>query len=100
MFVNFFQGFGENSRVLEWVLRRCDGEDIAEPSPIGFIPKNDSINAEGLGELNMKELFSIPKNYWLEECRSLRQFYEEQLGDDLPNAVRDELNALEERLKQ
>ncbi|XP_027048159.1 phosphoenolpyruvate carboxykinase, cytosolic [GTP]-like [Pocillopora damicornis] len=93
-------GFGENSRVLEWVLRRCDGEDIAEPSPIGFIPKNDSINAEGLGELNMKELFSIPKNYWLEECRSLRQYYEEQLGDDLPNAVGDELNALEERLKQ
>ncbi|PFX19618.1 phosphoenolpyruvate carboxykinase, cytosolic [GTP]-like [Stylophora pistillata] len=93
-------GFGENSRVLEWVLRRCDGEDIAEPSPIGFIPKNDSINAEGLGELNMKELFSIPKDYWLEECRSLRQYYEEQLGDDLPNAVRDELNALEERLKQ
>lgn len=81
------------------MLRRCDGEDIAEASPIGFIPKNDTINAEGLGELNMKELFSIPTDYWMKECQSLRQYYEEQLGDDLPEAVQDELLALEERLR-
>lgn len=98
MLILLFKGFGENSRVLEWVLRRCDGEDIADPSPIGYIPKNGTINTEGLGKLDMKKLFSIPKDYWIEECRSLRKYYEEQLGEDLPQAVQDELNALEKRL--
>ncbi|XP_020610165.1 phosphoenolpyruvate carboxykinase, cytosolic [GTP]-like [Orbicella faveolata] len=92
-------GFGENSRVLEWVLRRCSGEDIADPSPIGFIPKSDTINTQGLEELDMEKLFSIPKDYWMEECQSLRKYYDEQLGEDLPQAVRDELNALEGRLQ-
>lgn len=95
----FFEGFGENSRVLEWVARRCNGEDIVDTSPIGFIPKNDTINIDGLGELDMKQLFSIPKEYWLEECRSVRQYYDEQLGEDVPQAVWDELNALEKRLQ-
>lgn len=84
---------------MEWVLRRCSGEDIAEPSPIGFIPKDDTINVEGLEELDMKKLFSIPKDYWMGECQSLRKYYDEQLGEDLPQAVRDELNALEARLQ-
>ena len=80
------------------MARRCDGEDIVDTSPIGFIPKNDTINTEGLGTLNMQELFSIPKDYWLDECQSLRQYYDEQLGEDLPQAVRDELDALVSRL--
>lgn len=84
---------------MEWVLRRCNGEDIADPSPIGFIPKKDTINIEGLEGLDMKKLFSIPKHYWMEECQSLRKYYDEQLGGDLPQAVCDELNALEKRLQ-
>ena len=83
---------------MEWVLRRCSGEDIADPSPIGFIPKKDTINIKGLEGLDMEKLFSIPKDYWEEECQSLRKYYDEQLGGDLPQAVCDELNALEERL--
>ena len=92
-------GFGENSRVLEWIFRRCNNEDLAEVSPIGFVPKNDTLNLDGLGDINMKELFSVPKEYWLEECKSLRTYYEEQLGDDLPEEIRNELNALEQRLQ-
>lgn len=93
-------GFGENGRVLEWVLKRCKNEDVADVSSIGYIPKPDAINIEGLSEPpEMDKLFNIPKDYWLEECKSLRQFYDEQLGEDLPTAVLDELNALEERLK-
>ena len=92
-------GFGENCRVLEWILRRCDDEDVAVPSPIGYIPKPDSINIQGLGKLDMKELFEVPKDYWVEECKYLRNYYEEQLGEDLPQAIGDELNALVERLK-
>lgn len=92
-------GFGENCRVLEWVLRRCDDEDVANVSPIGYIPKPDSINIDGIGELDMEKLFEISKDYWLEECENLGKYYQEKLGEDLPQAVRDELKALEERLK-
>lgn len=93
-------GFGENCCVLEWVLRRCDDEDVADVTPVGYIPKLDSINVDDLtAKLDMEKLFDIPKDYWLEECQYLRKYYENRLGADLPQAVRDELNALEERLK-
>lgn len=93
-------GFGENSRVLEWVLRRCDNEDVADVTPIGYVPKPGTIDTEGLDPTpDMEKLFQIPKDYWLEECQNLREYYDEQLGEDLPKAILDELNALEERLK-
>lgn len=72
---------------------------MANVSPIGYIPKPDTINIDGLGKIDMEKLCEIPKDYWLEECEYLRTYYEEQLGEDLPQAVQDELNALEERLK-
>lgn len=93
-------GFGENCRVLEWILKRCDNEDVADATPIGYVPKKDTININELGEIDMKKLFHIPTDYWLEECENLRTYYEEQLGEDLPQAVRDELNALQERLEE
>ena len=92
-------GFGENIRVLDWAFRRCNGEDIANTTPIGFVPKEDSINVEGLGEIDMKELLRIPKDYWLEECKSLRTYYEEQLDTHLPEEIKNELGALEKRLQ-
>ncbi|XP_068700852.1 phosphoenolpyruvate carboxykinase [GTP], mitochondrial-like [Montipora foliosa] len=93
-------GFGENCRVLEWILKRCDdNQDVSDASPIGYIPKPDAIDITGLGDIDMDKLLHIPKDYWLEECKRLREYYDEQLGDDLPQAVLDELNALEERLK-
>ena len=96
----FRPGFGENSRVLEWVLRRCDNEDVADVTPIGYVPKPGTINTEGLDPTpDMEKLFQIPKDYWLEECQNLREYYDEQLGEDLPKAILDELNALQERLK-
>ncbi|KAK3752023.1 hypothetical protein QZH41_009343 [Actinostola sp. cb2023] len=92
-------GFGENSRVLEWVFRRAEGEDVADVTPIGYIPKKGELNISGLGEIDMDQLFSIPKDYWLAEIGNLRTYYEEQVGEDLPQAILDELNALEKRLK-
>lgn len=79
-------------------MKRCDGEDVADESPIGYIPKPGSINIDGLGKLDMEKLFDIPTDYWLEECQNLRTYYEEQVGEDLPQAVWDELDALEKRL--
>ena len=64
-------GFGENSRVLDWIFRRIDNEDIAEPTAIGYIPKQDCLNLDGLSKtINMTELFSLPKDFWLQEVTS------------------------------
>jgi phosphoenolpyruvate carboxykinase (GTP) len=93
-------GFGENSRVLDWILRRIDGEDIAEKSAIGYLPKSGSLNLNGLKEsVNEKELFSIPKDYWLQEVQDIKKYFSEQVNDDLPKEINEEVTKLENRLK-
>lgn len=92
-------GFGENSRVLDWCFRRCNQEDIADNSPIGLIPKLNSINTDGLDKVDMEKLLDIPQEYWMEEVQRLRKYYDDQVGADVPEAVLNELNALEQRIK-
>ena len=61
-------GFGENIRVLDWIFRRCDGEDIAIKSPIGYLPSENSIRLDCLEKkVDMGELFSTPKTFWKDE---------------------------------
>lgn len=63
-------GFGENTRVIDWILRRVDGENCAIETPIGYVPKSDSINLKGLTEkIDMDELCKIDKGFWIEEVR-------------------------------
>ena len=92
-------GFGENSRVLEWCFRRCNNEDLVETSPIGYLPKANSINTEGLEKIDMEKLLYIPREYWIDEVQRLRKYYDEQVGSDLPEAVNKELDDLEQRVK-
>lgn len=93
-------GFGENSRVLDWIFRRVNGEDCAVKSAVGYIPKQGSIDLQGLKEeVNMKELFSLPKGFWEEEVKELEKYFDEQVGEDLPVKIRQELNKLEQRVK-
>lgn len=85
-------GFGENSRVLDWVIRRIDGEDIAVESPIGLLPKLSSFNLDDMKDaVNMEELFRLPKSFWQKEVEDLRNYFDTQVGDDLPQAVHSEL---------
>ena len=95
-------GFGENVRVLDWVMRRCDGDDkIAQKSEIGLIPTEGSFNMEGLQEsVNWEELFSTPKEFWLDEVKELRQYFSDQVGHSLPQEITQELNALQERFEK
>ena len=94
-------GFGENSRVLNWILKRCEGADVAEKSPIGLIPKSGTLNLQGLKEpINEQQLFSIPKEFWQEEVANLEKYFGEQLGHDLPNNIAEELNNLKERVQR
>ncbi|KAL2749827.1 phosphoenolpyruvate carboxykinase GTP [Vespula maculifrons] len=94
-------GFGENSRVLDWILRRIDNENIARNSPIGLIPKIDSLNLKNLKEdIDMDELFRIPKSFWQKEVKDLREYFDAQVGKDLPKAILSELDHLEKHLNK
>ncbi|XP_015588869.1 phosphoenolpyruvate carboxykinase [GTP] [Cephus cinctus] len=88
-------GFGENSRVLDWILRRIDGEDIAVESAIGLIPKPGSLNLNGLNEkINEEELFRLPHNFWQQEAEELRNYLNAQVGKDIPEEIVYELDVL------
>ncbi|XP_074593373.1 phosphoenolpyruvate carboxykinase, cytosolic [GTP]-like [Brevipalpus obovatus] len=94
-------GFGENCRVIDWICRRVDQEDCEMETPIGYIPKPGSLRLDGLKEkINYDELFSVPKDLWLKECEEIRQYFREQVGNDLPEKMNEELKNLENRLKR
>lgn len=85
-------GYGENIRVLDWILRRCDGDDsIAVESAIGWLPKEGSINMSGLPAVSWNELMSLPKKYWVEDMAETKHFFEQQIGSDLPPEIAKEL---------
>jgi phosphoenolpyruvate carboxykinase (GTP) len=94
-------GFGDNIRVLEWILGRADGKDTAVKTPIGFLPKAESINISGLNipDCNVQSLLNINRDLWIEEVKNIREYYK-IFGDKLPEGLRKELNVLEERLKK
>ncbi|MGH2991541.1 MAG: phosphoenolpyruvate carboxykinase (GTP) [Solirubrobacterales bacterium] len=92
-------GFGENSRVLEWIFRRCDGEAEATETPIGLVPAEGAIDTEGLeiGEPEMRELLSVDA----EAVEAQLPQVEEHLarfGDSLPGELRSQFEALRRRL--
>jgi phosphoenolpyruvate carboxykinase (GTP) len=94
-------GFGENSRVLKWIVDRISGKGEAVETPIGYLPTTDGIDTSGLdvSEQQMEELLHVDTNEWLNEIQSIREHYE-RFEDTLPKALSDELNALETRLRQ
>lgn len=93
-------GFGENSRVLDWVLRRIDGEECYQQTPIGRIPTPGAINMEGLGQrVDEKQLFSIPKKFWQNEVEEIKQYYDNQLPHDLPEEIGKQWQELKSRVE-
>ncbi len=95
-------GFGDNLRVLEWILKRCDGEVDAKETAIGYIPYAKDINIEGLeGEVSLESLESIldvDKSLWANETDGIAEFYQ-KFGDKLPKELADELDTLKANLK-
>lgn len=93
-------GFGDNMRVLAWILDRCEDNVDAEMTAIGYIPKAEDINIEGL-DINIdtiKELLSVDKASWLSDVEDIKKFYA-KVGDRMPAALYEELDSLEARLK-
>ena len=94
-------GFGDNMRVLMWILDRCAGKVDADISPIGYLPKAEDIAIEGLADVSLdtiRELLSVDVKSWLEDVENIKEFYA-LVGDRVPVALKDELAALEARLK-
>ena len=92
-------GFGENSRVIDWIIRSLEDQVPKKDSPIGFLPEPADLNLDGL-EIShsvMEQLFEIDPESWLYEVRSVEQFFE-KFGDKLPELLRAELSKLEARL--
>jgi phosphoenolpyruvate carboxykinase (GTP) len=92
-------GFGENSRVLEWVFRRCEGSADAVETAIGLLPAEGAINTEGLSiePEAMKELLSVDESLVREQLPQVKEHFA-QFGDKLPVELSQQLQALEARL--
>lgn len=92
-------GFGENSRVLEWAMRRINGEVAGEETPIGIIPAEGELNLAGIEEVapKLREIFEIDPESWLKEFEMTDEFFA-QFGDKLPQELALELDALRQRL--
>ncbi|XP_044249312.2 phosphoenolpyruvate carboxykinase [GTP] [Drosophila takahashii] len=92
-------GFGDNSRVLDWIFRRVEGEKCFVDSPIGRLPSKDSLNLESLKEnIDLEQLFDLPKDFWEQEVASIEKYFEEQVGHHLPAAVAEQLRELKARV--
>jgi len=93
-------GYGENLRVLEWILARCRGEVGAKETPIGYIPNPEDIDKKGLDitKAAIDKLLSINVDNWKEELKGHKEFFLE-FGERLPKEIWEEYEALAKRLK-
>ena len=93
-------GFGDNLRVLEWIMKRCFDEVDADETPLGYEPRPEDIDLEdsGVDPETLRGLLSVDRDLWLEDVAAIRSFYA-KFGDKLPPVLAQELDALEARLK-
>ena len=93
-------GYGDNFRVLLWILARCEGTVGADETAIGYVPKPEDINVEGLDGVTtdtIRELVSVDHDSWKADLTNIREFYD-LIGDRVPAELREELDALDKRL--
>ncbi|MBE7087388.1 MAG: phosphoenolpyruvate carboxykinase (GTP), partial [Clostridiales bacterium] len=94
-------GFGDNMRVLDWIIDRCEGKVDAVETPIGFVPKAEDINVEGLEDVTVdtiKDLLTIDVENWKKEADGIEAFYGELTR--VPQELKDQLASLKENLNK
>ena len=95
-------GFGDNMRVLNWIVDRCEGKADAVETPIGYEPKPEDIDVEGLDGVTtetVRSLLSVDKDLWKDEVAGIQEFYT-KFGDKLPHQLKDELATLKANLEK
>jgi len=93
-------GFGDNMRVLMWILARCDGTVGAKETPIGYVPNPEDINIEGMNGVTLdtiRDLLTVDTDAWKADIANIKEFYA-LVGDHVPAEMKEELAALEARL--
>ena len=94
-------GFGDNFRVLEWIIKRCEGEADAKETAIGYVPNADDINLEGLDmdKKVLEDILEVDNAKWAKEADGIEEFYK-SFGDKLPAELANQLSSLKERLSK
>ena len=95
-------GFGDNMRVLMWILDRCDDKVDAVLTPLGYVPKAEDIDItdlEGVTIETIRDLLDVDISAWLDDIKNIREFYG-VVGERVPKALYEELDALEKRLQE
>ena len=100
-------GFGDNMRVLDWIIKRCEGEVDAQETAIGYLPKPEDINLAGIeDEVNadtLKALLTVDPELWKKEIAEMRRYYNDDIkakGGKIPQALYDVLDKIEANLKK
>ena len=100
-------GFGDNMRVLDWIIKRCEGKVDAVETPIGYLPKVGDINLTGIEDEVTpeveKQLLSVDIDLWKKEIKEMRRYYDEDIkakGGNVPKKLYDELDMIEARLNK
>ncbi len=93
-------GFGDNIRVLKWIIERVSGSESADKTPIGYLPKPDAIDVDGLrvNKDELKSILTVCKEDWLNEAAEIENYYK-KFGNKLPPELSGEIVDLKERLK-
>ena len=93
-------GFGENLRVIDWILDRCSDEVKAQKSPVGYMPEAEDLNVAGLNLSAdvVAKLLKVDKNEWQEELKRQEDFLR-IFGEELPREIKEEFAALKKRLE-
>ena len=90
-------GFGDNLRVLDWIIDRCEGKVDADETAIGYLPKAEDINRKGIEDEvsldQLKSILDVDKKLWAEDAKGIEEFYG-KFGDKLPKELRAELETL------
>ena len=88
-------GFGDNMRVLLWMLDRCEGKVGAKETPIGYVPEIDDLDMEGLdiSKETLADLLNVDKDIWKDEAAGIEEFYK-KFGDRLPAELKKQLDEL------
>lgn len=94
-------GFGDNSRILKWIIQRVNGEIGADETAIGYMPKQGDIDVSGLDipAEDMAELLKVDNSEWLNDVPGIREYYA-KFGKHMPQGLVDQLDQLETRLKK
>ena len=100
-------GFGDNMRVLDWIIKRVEGKVDAVETPIGYLPKKGDINLKGIEDEVTSEvedkLLAVDVDLWKKEIAEMRRYYNDDIkakGGNIPQALFDELDKIEARLNK